>query len=97
MGSSAGRGGTFSDLFGANNVEDGLDVTVSSADLDANGIINVSKANFTKIPLDAYNNAGNSGEVDKVTGKRKVDLLYAYLKGRSDGKVPAGRVRSYEK
>jgi hypothetical protein len=62
MGSSGGRGGTFSNLFGANNVTDGLDVTVSSADLDANGIINASKANFTKIPLDAYDNAGNSGE-----------------------------------
>ena len=62
MGSSGGRGGTFSNLFGANNVNDGLDVTVSSADLDANGIINASKANFTKIPLDAYDNAGNSGE-----------------------------------
>ncbi len=36
-------------------------------------------------------------KVDKATGKRKVDLLYAYLKGRSDGKVPAGRVRSFEK
>jgi len=36
-------------------------------------------------------------KVDKVTGKRKVDLLYAYLKGRSDGKVPKGRVHSFEK
>lgn len=36
-------------------------------------------------------------KVDKVTGKRKVDLLYAYLKGRSDGQVPKGRVRSFEK
>ena len=36
-------------------------------------------------------------KVDKVTGKRKVDLLYVYLKGRSDGKVPKGRVRSFEK
>ena len=36
-------------------------------------------------------------KVDKATGKKKVDLLYAYLKGRSDGKVPKGRVRSFEK
>ncbi|OUW06046.1 MAG: hypothetical protein CBD16_00555 [Betaproteobacteria bacterium TMED156] len=35
-------------------------------------------------------------KVDKTTGKRKVDLLYAYLKGRSDGNVPKGRVRSFE-
>lgn len=36
-------------------------------------------------------------KVDKVTGKRQVELLYAYLKGRSDGKVPKGIVRSFEK
>ena len=36
-------------------------------------------------------------QVDKVTGKRQVELLYAYLKGRSDGKVPKGRVRSFER
>jgi len=36
-------------------------------------------------------------KVDEKTGKKKVDLLYAYLKGRSDGKVPKGRVRSFEK
>ena len=36
-------------------------------------------------------------KVDKVTGKRQVDLLYTYLKGRSDGKIPKGRVRSFEK
>ena len=36
-------------------------------------------------------------KVDEGTGKKKVDLLYAYLKGRSDGKVPKGRVRSFEK
>jgi mono/diheme cytochrome c family protein len=36
-------------------------------------------------------------QVDKVTGKRQVELLYAYLKGRSDGKVPKGIVRSFEK
>jgi mono/diheme cytochrome c family protein len=36
-------------------------------------------------------------KVDKSTGKKKVDLLYAYLKGRSDGKIPKGRVRSFEK
>ena len=36
-------------------------------------------------------------KVDKATGKKKVDLLYAYLKGRSEGKVPKGRVRSFEK
>ena len=35
--------------------------------------------------------------VDKVTGKRQLELLYAYLKGRSDGKVPKGRVHSFEK
>ena len=29
-------------------------------------------------------------KVDKSTGKKKVDLLYAYLKGRSDGKIPKG-------
>ena len=36
-------------------------------------------------------------QVDKLTGKRQVELLYAYLKGRSDGKVPKGRVRSFER
>ena len=36
-------------------------------------------------------------KVDKVTGKRQVELLYAYLKGRSDGRVPQGRARSFEK
>ena len=36
-------------------------------------------------------------KVDKKFGKKKVDLLYAYLKGRSDGKVPKGRVRTFEK
>lgn len=36
-------------------------------------------------------------KIDKSTGIKKVDLLYAYLKGRSDGKIPKGRVRSFEK
>jgi mono/diheme cytochrome c family protein len=36
-------------------------------------------------------------KIDNSTGKKKVDLLYAYLKGRSDGKIPKGRVRSFEK
>ena len=36
-------------------------------------------------------------KIDKATGKKKVELLYSYLKGRSDGKVPKGRVRTFEK
>jgi hypothetical protein len=29
--------------------------------------------------------------------KKKLPSLYAYLKGRSDGNIPKGRVRSFEK
>ena len=67
FGSSAGRGGTFSNHFAANNFNDGLDVTVSSADLDVNGNIIASKSNFAKAPLDAYQNAGNSGQNAPLT------------------------------
>ena len=28
--------------------------------------------------------------------EKKLPLLYAYLKGRSDGKIPRGRVKSFE-
>ena len=60
FGSSAGRGGTFTDIFCANDFNNGVDVTVSAADLDANGNIIASKANFAKRPLDS-DNTGNSG------------------------------------
>lgn len=62
----------------------------------------LSYDDFIKVMLEGRVEKGMPGhphleKVDKATGKRKVDLLYAYLKGRSDGKVPAGRVRSFEK
>lgn len=48
-------------LYYANDFTNGLDVTVSSADLDANGDLIASKVNFAKRPLDTVGNAGNSG------------------------------------
>ena len=66
--------GEFNSLFGgqatgiglsadymANDYVNGLDVTVTSADLDANGELIASKVNFAKRPLDANGNSGNSG------------------------------------
>ncbi len=48
-------------LYYANDFTNGLDVTVSSADLDANGDLIASKVNFAKRPLDTVGNIGNSG------------------------------------
>ncbi len=72
--------GQFNSLFGglttgiglsadymANDYVNGLDVTVTSADLDANGDLIASKVNFAKLPLDANGNVGNSGEVAPLT------------------------------
>ena len=60
-------GGESSDTFGvsfgygANNFTDGQDVIVSAGDLNVNGVLESTKVNFSKIPLDAVNNPGNSG------------------------------------
>jgi hypothetical protein len=72
--------GQFNSLFGglsggiglsaeymANDYLNGLDVTVSSADLDPNGDLIASKVNFAKRPLDAYGNTGNSGAYGPLT------------------------------
>jgi hypothetical protein len=72
--------GQFNSLFGglatgiglsadymANDYVNGLDVTVTSADLDTNGDLITSKVNFAKRPLDANGNVGNSGEVAPLT------------------------------
>ena len=62
----------------------------------------LSYKEFITVMIEGRNSKGmpahpHLNKVDEKTGKKKVDLLYAYLKGRSDGKVPKGRVRSFEK
>lgn len=62
----------------------------------------LSYKEFVTVMIEGRNAKGmpahpHLNKVDEGTGKKKVDLLYAYLKGRSDGKVPKGRVRSFEK
>jgi len=49
-----GSSGGYSGNIGGQGLTLGVDVTVSSADLDATGTLVVSKTNFARVPLDAH-------------------------------------------
>ncbi len=82
FGSSGGGDKSFTDQYCANDADNGLDVTLTAADLDADGTIKPNKKNFAKGPLDSANNPGNSGD--------HAPLSYTFVNGTYGDAVTNG-------